>query len=39
MESKLVEDLINDWKNKFGELVVTIGKKHTFLCMNIDITE
>ena len=39
MEEKLVEYLINDLKNNFGELVVTRGKKHTFLDMNINITE
>ena len=39
MESKVVEDLINDWKKKFGELVVTIVKKHTFLGVNINIRE
>ena len=26
-------------KKKFGELVVTIGKKHTFLGVNINIRE
>ena len=39
MEIKLVEYLINDLKNHFGELVVTREKKHTFLGMNINITE
>ena len=39
MEAKLVDDLINNLKNNFVELVVTRGKKHTFLVMNINITE
>ena len=38
MEKKLVEDLINNLKKHFGELVVTRGKKRTFLGMNINIT-
>ena len=39
-ESKAVlEDLINDLKKNFGELVVTRGKKHTLLGININITE
>ena len=37
MEEKVVEDLIKYFKNHFGQLVVTIGKKHTFLCVNINI--
>ena len=39
MESEVVQDLINDFKNHFGELVVTIGKKHTSLDININIIE
>ena len=39
MEAEVVEDLINDLKNHFGELVMTRGKKHTFWGMNINITE
>ena len=35
---KIVEYFIND-KKHFGQLVVTIGDKHTFLGMNINITE
>ena len=38
MEARVVEDLINDLKKHFGELVVTRGNKHTFLGMNINIT-
>ena len=30
MEEKVVQDLINDLKSNFGELVVTRGKKHIF---------
>ena len=37
MESKVVDDLINDLKKDFGELVVIIGKKHTFWGMDINI--
>ena len=37
--SKLVEDLINYLKHDFGRLVVTKGKKHKFLGMNINIKE
>ena len=39
MEAKLVDDLINNLKNNFWELVVTRGKKHKCLVMNIDIAE
>ena len=39
METKVVEDLINDLKLNFGELVATRGQKNTFLGMNINITE
>ena len=39
MEAKLLEYLINDLKNHFGELVVTTGKKHKCLGMNINIGE
>ena len=39
MEAEVVEDLINDLKKHFGELVVAIWKNHTFLGMGIDITE
>ena len=39
IESKYVEDLIKDLKNNFRELVVTRGKKHIFLGVNINITE
>ena len=39
METKVLEDLINDFKKCFGELVVTRGKKYTFLGRNINITE
>ena len=38
-EAKVVEDLINNLINHFGELVVTRGKRHKFWCVNIDITE
>ena len=31
MEAKVEEDLINELENNFGELVVTRGKKRTFL--------
>ena len=37
MEAKVVEYLINDMKNQFGELV-NKGNKHTFLSMHINIT-
>ena len=39
VEVKLVEDLINDLKYNFEELVVTRENNHTFLGMNINITE
>ena len=39
MEAKLVEDIINDLRNHFGQLVVTRRKKNIFLGMNINITE
>ena len=39
METKVVENLTNDLKNHFVKLVVTRGKKHIFLGINIDITE
>ena len=39
METKVVEDLINDLKKHFGELVVNRVKKHIFWGMNINITE
>ena len=39
MEATVVKNLINDPKNHFGELIVTRVKKHTFLGMNINITE
>ena len=39
MEAEVVEYLINDLKNHFGELLVTREKKHTFLGMNINIRE
>ena len=35
----LLEDLINDLKKNFGELVMTRGKKHTLLGINYNITE
>ena len=38
MEAKLVEDLFNNLKNHFGELIMTRGKKHKFWGMNINIT-
>ena len=34
-----VEKLVNDLKNRFGELVVTRRNKHTFLGMNVNIME
>ena len=37
--AKVVEDLIKYLKEQSRELVVTRGKKHTFLGMNINITE
>ena len=39
MEAKLVEYLISEFKNHFGEILVTRGKKHTFLGMNKNIKE
>ena len=39
MAAKVVEDLINDLRNYFGELLVTRGKNHTFLGMNLNIIE
>ena len=39
MEFKLSEDLVNYFKSHFGELVVNRGRKHTFLSVNINITE
>ena len=39
MEAEVVEYLINDLKNHFGELLVTREKKHIFLGVNINITE
>ena len=39
MDAIVVENLINNLKNHFGELVVTRGKKHKFLDMNKNITE
>ena len=39
MGAKLSDDLISDFKRHFGVLLVTRGKKHTFLGMNINITE
>ena len=39
MESKSVEDLINDLENNFGDLVVTIVKKYKLLGININIME
>ena len=39
MESKSVKDLINDLEKHFVDLVVTIGNNHTFLGMNVNITE
>ena len=39
MEAKVVEDLIKSLKNHFGELLLTRRKKHTFFCVNINITE
>ena len=39
MEAKLVEYLINDFKNHFRELAVNEGKKHIFLDMIKNITE
>ena len=39
MEEKLVDDLINNLKKHFGELVVNRRKKHTFSGMNVNITE
>ena len=39
MKAKVVEDLIKLLQNHFGELVVNRGKKHTFLGMDINITE
>ena len=39
MEAKLLEDIIKYLKKHFGELVVTRGKKNTFLGMDINTTE
>ena len=39
MESKSVKDLINNLEKHFVDLVVTIGNNHTFLGMNVNITE
>ena len=39
IEAKVVEYLIDGLKNHCGELVVTRGKKHTFLGMNKNVTE
>ena len=39
VEVKLVENLINNLKKHFGEVVLTRGKKYTFWGVNINITE
>ena len=39
VESKFIDNLLETIKNHFGEITITIGKKHTFLGMNIRITE
>ena len=39
MESKFVEDLIDNLKYNFGGLVVTRVKKNSFWGVNINITE
>ena len=39
MESKVVEDLLNNMVKHFGQSVVTRGKIHKSLCMGINITE
>ena len=39
MGEKVVDNLINDLKKHFGELLVTRGKMHKFWGMHINITE
>ena len=39
MEAKVVEDLINDLKKHFEDLVVNIGNNNSFWGMNINIAK
>ena len=36
---KVIDEIISDFKVYFGDLVITRGKKHSFLSMNIEITK
>ena len=39
VESRVIDDLWDIIKTHFGEIKITRGKKHTFLGMNLRITE
>ena len=39
VDSGVIDDLLDTIKTHFGEIQITRGKKHTFLGMNIQITE
>ena len=39
VKPKIIDELISDLKLNFGDLVITRGKKHSFLGMNIETTK
>ena len=39
IDSRVIDDLLDTIKTHFGEIKITRGKNHTFLGMNIQITE
>ena len=39
VDSRVIDDLLDQIKTHFGEIKLTRGKKHTFLGMNLRITE
>ena len=39
VNSRVIDDLLDTIKTHFGEIKITRGKKHTFMGVNIQITE
>ena len=39
VDSRVIDELLGAIKKHFGEIKITRGKKHTFLGMNIQLTE
>ena len=39
VDSKVLDNILETTKKSFGEITITRGKKHTFLGMNLQITE